>query len=208
MKIGIFGGSFNPIHVGHIALARQLRQLAALDEVWLMVSPQNPLKQGNTELLDDQLRFGMVVKALEDEDGLVACDYELHLPRPSYTWNTLQALHQDYPQHTFILLIGGDNWQLFPRWYRADDILRDHRVVVYPRRDADIDRSALPSGVTVVDTPLLDISSTEVRRRVRRGLSIKKMVPPVIEPMVRQYYRQSFTMTSSTSGDTSGRGLR
>jgi len=196
MKIGLFGGSFNPIHVGHVSLARQLLQLAGLDEVWLMVSPQNPLKQ-SSGLLDDQLRFEMTRKALEDEPGLVACDYELHLPKPSYTWHTLQRLHQDYPKHTFVLLIGGDNWQLFPRWRQADSILQEHHIVVYPRRGSDIDRTLLPPNVTVVETELLDISSTEVRRRAQQGLPIAGMVPAAIEPLVWKYY-----------GKTDGAGAR
>ena len=196
-KIGLFGGSFNPIHVGHVELARQLRELAGLDEVWLMVSPQNPLKQGSSDLLDDQLRYQMVRLALHGEPGLVASDYELRLPKPSYTWNTLQHLKSDYPHHLFILLIGGDNWELFPRWYRAADILRDHQVVVYPRRGSAIDRSQLPPNVTVVDTALLDISSTEVRRRVAQGGSIKNCVPQAIAPLVRRLYAPNATSTQT-----------
>ena len=187
MRIGIFGGSFNPIHMGHIELARQLKRLAGLDEVWLMVSPQNPLKQDNS-LLDDRLRYEMARLALRGEEGIIASDYELHLPRPSYTWHTLQHLREDFRARTFILLIGGDNWQLFPRWYHADDILREHQVVVYPRRGSIIDHSTLPSSVTIVDTHLLDISSTEIRQRVASGQSISGMVPTVIEPIVRRLY--------------------
>ena len=189
MNIGLFGGSFNPIHVGHISLAQQLLQLAGLDEVWLMVSPQNPLKQGSSDLLDDQLRFEMAQQALKDVRGVRACDYELHLPKPSYTWNTLQHLKEDYPDHQFTLLIGGDNWQNFHRWYRADDIIRNYPIVVYPRRDSYIDPEALPANVTVVNTELLDISSTQIRNRVRQGEDIQGMVPPVIEEQVCQYYR-------------------
>jgi len=189
MNIGLFGGSFNPIHVGHISLAQQLLQLAGLDEVWLMVSPQNPLKQGSSDLLDDQLRFEMAQQALKDVRGVKACDYELHLPKPSYTWNTLQHLQEDYPDHQFTLLIGGDNWQNFHRWYRADDIIRNYPIVVYPRRNSYIDREALPANVTVVNTELLDISSTQIRNRVRQGEDIQGMVPPVIEEQVCQYYR-------------------
>lgn len=202
MKIGLFGGSFNPIHVGHIALARQLRQLAALDEVWLMVSPQNPLKQGRDDMLDDRLRFEMAKQALEagkdkpedDPDstkGLVACDYELHLPKPSYTWNTLQHLHEDYPDREFVLLIGADNWQLFHRWYRADDIIKNYEIIVYPRRGSEPDQSALPPNVHIVETALLDISSTMVREHVRQGRSIAGMVPTAIEEMVLNNYRQA-----------------
>ena len=188
MRIGIFGGSFNPIHVGHISLARQLRQLAGLDEVWLMVSPQNPLKQGSNDLLDDRLRYQLARIALHGEEGIKACDYELHLPKPSYTWNTLQHLRQDFPNNTFVLLIGGDNWQHFHRWYKADDIMREYQIVVYPRRGSKTDTTSLPSTVKIVNTELIDISSTEIRQRVQQGEPIKEMVPSSIEPLVQSLY--------------------
>ena len=186
-KTGIFGGSFNPIHTGHIALARQLREVAGLDEVWLMVSPQNPLKQ-QAALLDDDLRLQMAKTALTDEPFIEVSDYEFHLPRPSYTWNTLQALKDDYPNREFVLLIGGDNWERFPRWYRADDIIRNYQLIVYPRRGSDIDLTSLPPTVTIVEAELLDISSTDIRRRVRRHQSIKGMVPDSILDAVTEHY--------------------
>jgi len=188
MRLGIFGGSFNPIHLGHIDLARQLKTLAGLDEVWLMVSPQNPLKQGSSDLLDDRLRYEMARVALHGEEGIVASDYEFRLPKPSYTWNTLQHLKEDFPDNTFVLLIGGDNWERFSQWYRGEDILRDHEVVVYPRRGSTIDCMALPQNVTVVETPLVNISSTEIRNKVREDKDIKNCVPAVIEPLVRSCY--------------------
>lgn len=188
MKIGLFGGSFNPIHIGHISLARQLKELAGVDEVWLMVSPQNPLKQGSNDLLDDHLRFALTRLALHGEKQIVASDYELHLPKPSYTWNTLQHLKKDYPNDEFVLLIGGDNWQVFPRWYKADDILRDYRIVIYPRRDCETDRKALPANVTVAETDLIDLSSTQIRRCIALGEPITGMVPPIIEPLVQRLY--------------------
>jgi nicotinate-nucleotide adenylyltransferase len=217
-RIGIFGGSFNPIHNGHIALAHQLRQRAGIDEVWLMVSPQNPLKQGSDDMLDERLRFLIARIALHGEKGLVASDYELRLPRPSYTWNTLQHLKADYPHYIFDLLIGGDNWQLFPRWYRSSDILREHRVLVYPREGTTVPApspfsaspaassaavpaafpvsrpsasatvpAASPAGL-IIDAELLPISSTDIRRRVRKGESISTLVPKVTEPLVRTLY--------------------
>lgn len=185
MKIGIFGGSFNPIHTGHIALARQLLTLAGLDEVWLMVSPQNPLKQGRNDLLDDQLRYQMARLALHGEEGIVACSYELHLPRPSYTWNTLQRLSKDYPHHQFTLLIGGDNWASFDRWHRAADILSHYPVAVYPRPDSPISEQSLPKGVTLLRAELLDISSTAVRQAVARGEDIDHMVPKPVAEAIR-----------------------
>ena len=188
-KIGIFGGSFNPIHNGHIVLARQLLRLGGLDEVWMMVSPQNPLKQGRSDLLDDVLRYAMVRIALHGERGLIASDYELHLPRPSYTWNTLQHLKADYPDYSFMLLIGGDNWKLFPRWYRSADILREHQVMVYPRGgDESLVVGEMPEGVSLVDAELLPVSSTEIRQRVKAGETIEGLVPKIIAPLVRRCY--------------------
>ena len=178
-RIGIFGGSFNPIHNGHIALAQAVLRQCALDEVWLMVSPQNPLKQEDTDLLDDNLRLQMAEKALEGVEGVKACDYEFRLPKPSFTWNTLQHLTKDYPDHTFILLIGGDNWAHFQRWRHWQNILCHYEVVVYPRDE-------YPG---TVDVPLLDVSSTEIRRRVRAGESIRGLVPDSIISYVERYYR-------------------
>ena len=189
IKTGIFGGSFNPIHNGHIQLARQLREAAGLDEVWLMVSPQNPLKEQAGLLADDQ-RLQMARQALADEPFIEVSDYEFHLPRPSYTWNTLQALKDDFPDREFVLLIGGDNWERFSRWYRADDIVSNYQIIVYPRRGSDIDLKSLPSTVSVVEAELLDISSTDIRRRVRRGQPITGMVPDSIVQAVEKLYRQ------------------
>lgn len=186
-KIGLYGGSFNPIHVGHITLAKRLMEVAGLDEVWMMVSPQNPFKANDTLLADD-LRLAMTRKALEGEAHIAACDYEFHLPKPSYTWNTLQALGRDCPDCEFTLLIGGDNWQAFDRWFRGEDIVDRYRVVVYPRRGAEVDAAMLPPHVQLVDTPLVNVSSTEIRRRVAAGESIRGMVPEAIEADVLKYY--------------------
>ena len=179
MRIGIFGGSFNPIHNGHIALAKAILAQCDIDEVWLMVSPQNPLKRHSADLLDDRLRFEMAQKALDGVEGVKASDYEFHLPKPSYTWNTLQHLSSDYPNDTFVLLIGGDNWAHFQRWRNWQEILDHHEVIVYPRED-------YPG---TIEMPLLPISSTEIRERVRRNESIESMVPAGIINDVERYYR-------------------
>lgn len=185
-KVGIFGGSFNPIHTGHIALAKSLCQQAGLDEVWLMVSPMNPFKKEATDLLTDKLRLEMAEQAIADEPKLKACDYEFHMPKPSYTWHTLQALSQDFPNVDFTLLIGGDNWAFFDKWFHHEDILSHYPIVVYPRKGCNIGK--VPSGVTIVETPLLNISSTEIRQRIKEGKSIHGMVPDSIEPLAMQYY--------------------
>jgi len=177
MKIGIFGGSFNPIHNGHLALAKAMVSQCGVDEVWLMVSPLNPLKQ-ERQLLDDQRRFELAQRALKGTERVKASDYEFRLPRPSYTWNTLQHLSSDYPEHEFVLLIGGDNWAHFQRWRHWKDILWHYRVIVYPRDE-------YPGTIVV---PLLPISSTEIRQRVRRGESICGLVPDSIREQVVTYY--------------------
>lgn len=177
-RIGLFGGSFNPIHCGHLAIARAALEQCGLDEVWLMVSPQNPLKQ-QSDLLDDSLRFEMAQKALEGINGVKACDYEFRLPKPSYTWNTLQQLSKDFPDHRFCLLIGGDNWAHFERWRHWKDILRHYDVIVYPRDEF----------AGTIDLPLINVSSTEIRQKVRAGERISGLVPERVESLVEQYYR-------------------
>ena len=176
-SIGIFGGSFNPIHKGHVALARQLLQRAQLDEVWFLVSPQNPLKP-QSSLLDDNMRLEMARLALKDEPHLVASDYEFHLPRPSYTWNTLQHLSQDYPQHHFTLLIGADNWQLFGQWLNSREIIENYPIVIYPRDGYPIDEASLPPNVRLVNTRLYNMSSTLIRQLIADGRGVRRYLHP------------------------------
>ncbi len=186
-SIGIFGGSFNPIHNGHIALAKAFLEKENLNEVWFLVSPQNPFKV-NQQLLADHLRLELVRKAIADNPHFRASDYEFQLPKPSYTWNTLQHLSHDYPTHRFTLLVGGDNWAAFDRWYHAEDILSNYKIVVYPRRGQEIDKSTLPTNVSLLQTPLIDVSSTDVRQRVEQGEDISKLVPEEILNDIQRLY--------------------
>lgn len=187
MKVGIYGGSFNPIHNGHIALAEAFLRQAELDEVWFMVSPQNPLK-ANARLLDDKIRFKMVQKVLKHKRNLIACDYEFHLPKPSYTWDTLQRLSNDFPQHQFTLLIGSDNWTAFDRWYHHEDILQNYKIVIYPRLGDEIGKNELPDSVSLLNAEFINISSTEIRERIANGKSIYHLVPAEIAVEVTNAY--------------------
>lgn len=188
IRTGIYGGSFNPIHNGHIAIAKAMLSLGAIDEVWFMVSPQNPLKQA-ADLLDDNLRLDMTRHAVEGIKGIKVSDYEFRLPRPSYMWNTLQHLSHDYPDRQFYLLIGADNWQVFDRWYHANDIISHYPIRIYPRRGYDIDTASLPPTVTLVDTGLYDVSSTQVRDMIRHGENPSLLIPQSIAAQAIELYK-------------------
>ena len=190
MRIGLFGGSFNPIHNAHIALASTICEQARLDEVWFMVSPQNPLKQAE-DLLGENERYEMVKLALESEEKVLkASNYEFHLERPSYTWKTLRALKKDFPQHEFSLIIGGDNWVRFPRWAHSEEILANHNIYIYPREDSDINEALLPENVHLVHTPKINITSTMLREMVKNGNDISEYVPEVVAKTIaeKKYY--------------------
>ena len=190
MRIGLFGGSFNPIHNAHIALAKTICKEAKLDEVWFMVSPQNPLKQAE-DLLGENERYEMVKLALESEEKVLkASNYEFHLERPSYTWKTLRALKKDFPQHEFSLIIGGDNWVRFPRWAHSEEILANHNIYIYPREDSDINEALLPENVHLVHTPKINITSTMLREMVRNGKDLSAFVPEKVAKAItdKRYY--------------------
>ena len=185
IRTAVFGGSFNPVHYGHINLAKEILRQDLADEVWLMVSPRNPLKQ-QADLLDEQTRLRLARLALADVPGVFASDDEFSLPRPSYTWKTLDALRSKYPDRAFFLVIGGDNWQLFQRWARADYIIANYPIIVYPRPGYDLDEKSLPPSVRVLrSVPLFPYSSTEVRAALRSGADVSAMVPPEIEKAIK-----------------------
>lgn len=188
-RIGIYGGSFNPIHNGHIALAKHFLHKMQLDDVWFIVSPQNPFKRDSSDMLDDEKRLEMVRLAIEDEPHLVATDYEFKLPTPSYTWRTLQSLSRDYPSTEFVLLIGADNWQAFDRWYHGQDIVDHYPIAIHPRRGHPVDTANLPPTVTFLDTPLYDMNSTDIRTRIRQNQPIENLVPQSIVELAKENYR-------------------
>lgn len=187
-RIGLFGGSFNPIHCGHINLARNILNKVKLDQIWFVVSPHNPLKSDST-LLPDHLRLELVKTALQSETNMIACDYEFTLPKPSYTWNTLQQLSQDYPDKIFTLLIGEDNWNCFPKWYCYEQILNNYDIIIYPRDNSLTISEKLPENVKLINTDLLDVSSTQIRNCVKNDLSIDGLVPECIKQKVLTLYK-------------------
>ena len=179
----IFGGSFDPIHVGHLSLASEVVALGLADEVWFLVSPQNPHKEA-CRLSDENVRMQMVQLAIEGNEKFKASDFEFTLPRPSYTINTLSVLEKAFPDREFVLLIGADNWEKFDRWYRHEEILARYEIIVYPRENSL--KPELPAGVTWLSAKLHDVSSTQIRELVAKGCSISGLVVPAVEKFINQ----------------------
>lgn len=175
-RIGIFGGSFNPVHIGHIRLARYLRTCDLVDEVWLTLSPQNPLKDAET-LISDEHRLAMLRLATTGISEIVVCDIELSMPRPSYTINTLELLSSRCPDCQFKLIIGSDNWLRFEQWREARRIIAEYGVIVYPRPGYEIEKPILTRNVELVAAPMTDISSTQLRRAIAHGELVDDYMP-------------------------------
>jgi len=176
-EIAIFSGSFNPIHAGHLMLASYLCEFTYLDEVWLVVSPQNPLKEAG-ELLEERCRLEMTAAAVAPYRKLKVSDVEFHLPRPSYTIETLDFLTGQHPDTRFTLIIGGDNWNQLPLWKEYERLLASYPILIYPRPgEAVLIPEALRESVQIVDAPLLEISSTFIRRSIREGREMRAFLP-------------------------------
>lgn len=188
MRIGIYGGSFNPIHKGHTELARAIVEQGCVDELWMLVSPLNPLKQDETtDIAEYAHRLRMAELATEGIDGVRVSDFESHLPIPSYMVTTLGELDKAYPEHEFVLVIGADNWERFPRWYHADEILANYPILIYRRPGCTIDETSLPPTVQVVTTPLYDISSTDIRTSARRGRLLRRWLDPKVANYIKRH---------------------
>ena len=185
MDIGIFSGSFNPIHVGHLALANYLCEFGGLDELWFLVTPRNPFKVGQ-DLLPDALRLELVQLAVEGYPKFRASDFEFHLSQPSYTIHTFDRLKKVYPQHTFHLIIGSDNWHSFSRWYQSERLLAENPILIYPRSGYPVDVSSLPPRVRLVDSPVLEISSTFIRESIEAGKDVRYFLHPRVYERLMQ----------------------
>ena len=178
MKIGIFGGSFDPIHIGHAIIAHHIISSGLVDQLWMMVSPVNPLKAGNERHVTDADRLRMVEMVTRKLDGVEPSAFEFTMPRPSYTIDTLNALQEKFPDDEFNLVIGADNWAVFDRWRNSEEILAKFHLLVYPRLGHDVNiPESLHDRVTLVDAPIIELSSTEVRERLAAGKSVRYYVP-------------------------------
>ncbi len=178
MKIGIFGGSFNPIHSGHAIIAHHIISSGAVDRLWLMVSPVNPLKVGLEQQVADTDRLRMVEMVTRPLENVETSAFEFTMPKPSYTIDTLNALQSKFPDDEFYLVTGADNWVIFNRWRNSEEILAKYHLLVYPRLGYDVViPEELKERVALVDAPIIELSSTAVRERLAQGKSVRYYVP-------------------------------
>jgi nicotinate-nucleotide adenylyltransferase len=185
MNIGLYFGSFNPIHTGHCIIANHMAQSTGVDQVWLIVSPQNPFKPA-VSLLNEYHRLHLAQLAVEGEKSLKVSDIEFHLPRPSYTIDTMTYLEEKYPEHRFSIVLGSDSLQNLPKWKNAEVLLKRYLFNVYKRPGFEV--VSIPGAkINVVDAPLLQISSTRIREMIKEGKSIRYLVPDKVRDEIALY---------------------
>lgn len=182
-KIGLFFGTFNPIHIGHLIIANHIAENSDLEEVWLVVSPQNPFKKSKN-LLSEYDRLHLVNLAIADNEKLRACDIEFNLPKPSYTIDTLVYLKEKYPNNKFQLIMGSDNLNTLHKWKNGDLIAQNHKIIVYERPDAQIDQEKFSKKIQILETPLLYISATFIRKSIQKGNSCKYLLHSKVQAYI------------------------
>ena len=190
MKIGLFFGSFNPIHNGHLIIANHILNETALEKVWFIISPQNPFKQ-TSSLLNTYDRLHLVNRAVENDNRIKGSDIEFHLPKPSYTSATLAYLKEKYPGYEFSIIIGSDSFQNLSKWKNYETIIHNYELIIYKRPGFEIINN-IGARVLIMDAPLLEISATYIRELVKENKSIKYLVPESIEQEVQnnRFYSQ------------------
>ena len=176
MKVGLYFGSFNPIHIGHLAIANYIIEYTDMDQLWFIITPQNPLKKRNS-LLEDYQSYELVYRAVSGYDYFRASNIEFTLPKPSYTIDTLTHIQERYPEHIFSLIMGADNLATFNKWKNADQILKYYSIYVYPRPNVDPGNLIEHESVTVVNAPIMEISASFVRKAIGEGKNIKAFIP-------------------------------
>ncbi|MDI5896500.1 nicotinate (nicotinamide) nucleotide adenylyltransferase [Flavobacterium yafengii] len=178
MKIGLYFGTFNPIHVGHLIIANHMAEHADLDQVWMVVTPHNPLKKKST-LLDDYHRLQMVHLATEDFPKIKPSDIEFKLSQPNYTVNTLVHLQEKYPNYEFSLIMGEDNLKSLHKWKNYEAILAHHEIYVYPRISIEVENAMFKDHpkIHMIDAPVVEISSTFIRDNIKKGKNVQPLLP-------------------------------
>ncbi|SHF54238.1 nicotinate (nicotinamide) nucleotide adenylyltransferase [Flavisolibacter ginsengisoli] len=185
MKIGLYFGSFNPIHIGHLIIANHILNETDLQKVWFIVSPQNPFKHSDS-LLNEYDRLHLVQKAIEGDDRLKASEIEFSLPKPSYTVHTLTYLSEKYPTYQFSIIMGSDGFQNLGKWKNPEVIIRDYPIIIYERPGFKVDNTH-GARVQIMNAPLLEISATHIRELIKAGKSIKYLVPPGVEEEILSF---------------------
>lgn len=183
MQVGLYFGSFNPIHNGHLIIANHILNETALTKIWFIVSPQNPFKESKN-LLNSYDRLHLVSKAIENDNRMKASDIEFHLPKPSYTATTLAYLKEKYPGHEFFIILGSDSFQNLSKWKNYETIIQNYQLIIYKRPGFKIINN-LGAQIQIMDAPLLEVSATYIRELVRRNKSIKYLVPESIEEEIQ-----------------------
>jgi nicotinate-nucleotide adenylyltransferase len=179
MQIGLYFGSFNPVHVGHLIIANHILNETSLSRIWFVISPQNPFKRTES-LLNEYDRFHLVQKATENDPRLKASDIEFALPKPSYTVHTLLYLKEKYPGYSFSIIMGSDSFQNLGNWKNSDVIIQNYPIIIFKRPGFEIENK-VNANIEVMDAPLLHISATHIRDLIREGKSIKYLVPDAVE---------------------------
>src|SRR5215216_2154424 len=183
MKIGLFFGSFNPIHNGHLIIANHILNETPLNKIWFIISPQNPFKESSS-LLNSYDRLHLVRKAIESDPRMKGSDIEFNLPKPSYTSTTLAYLAEKYPEHEFSIIIGSDSFQNLGKWKNFEYIVNNYHIIIYKRPGFEV-TNILEAKIEIMNAPLLEISATYIRELIRKNKSIKYLVPESIEQEVQ-----------------------
>lgn len=183
MKVGLYFGSFNPVHNGHLIIANHVLNETDINKVWFILSPQNPFKNSSS-LLNSYDRLHLLNKAVENDNRMKALDIEFHLPKPSYTATTLSYLKDKYPKHEFVIIMGSDSFQNLGNWKNSESIIANYPLIIYKRPGFEI-LNNLNAQIQIMDAPLLEISATYIRELVKKNKSIKYLVPENIEQEVQ-----------------------
>lgn len=189
MKIGLFFGSFNPIHAGHLIIVNHILNYTDLKKVWFIVSPQNPFKESNA-LLNEYNRLHLLKTATEEDNRVKVLDIEFNLPKPSYTATTLVHLEEKYAGNQFCIIMGSDSFQNLHKWKNYESIIKNYSIYIYLRPGFDVDNK-INANITVVEAPLLQISATEIRQMIKEKKSIRYLVPDKVREEIERggYYR-------------------